>query len=86
MYSYEILPNLKRILRKNSKKDKELYERTLKKIDEIVSCYNVEAYKNLRNDLKDYKRVHIGSFVLVFKFIKDRNKIIFEDWDHRDKI
>ncbi len=86
MYEYEILPSLQKILNKLSKKDKNLYERVLKKIEEIINSSSVEHYKNLRYDLKDYKRVQIGHFVLVFKFDKTNNKIIFADFDHHDNI
>jgi len=82
---YEIKPNLKKILNKISKKDYLTYERILKKIQEIINS-NPEHYKNLRHDLKDFKRVQIGSFVLIFKFVKSENKIYFEDFDHHDKI
>jgi mRNA interferase RelE/StbE len=86
MYSYEIKPFLQKILNKLSKKDKNLYEQVLKKIEEIINSYDVGHYKNLRYNLKEFKRVHIGSFVLVFEFIKSENKISFEDFDHHDKI
>ena len=86
MYSYEILPSLQRILNKLSKKDRRLYEQVLKKIEEALTCSDVEHYKNLRYDMKDKKRVHIGHFILVFKIIKGENKIVFMDFDHHDKI
>ena len=86
MYSYEILPSLQRILNKLSKKDRWLYEQILKKIEGVITCSDVEHYKNLRYDMKDKKRVHIGHFVLVFKIIKKENKIVFMDFDHHDKI
>jgi len=86
MYSYEILPSLKRILKKLSKKDKQLYGQVLKKIEEVITCSDIEHYKNLRYDMKDKKRAHVGHFVLVFKFIKEENKIVFMDFDHHDKI
>lgn len=86
MYSYEVIPYLQKILNKLSKKDKSLYEQVLKKIEEVINCYDVEHYKNLRYDMKDKKRVHIGHFVLVFKFIKSENKIKFLDFDHHDNI
>lgn len=75
-----------RILEKLLRKDKVLYEQVMKKIDEIINSGDVEHYKNLRYNLKEYKRVHIGSFVLVFKFDKGFNLIIFEDLDHHDNI
>ena len=86
MYHYEIKPNLQKILNKLSKKDKAVYEHILKKIEEIVNSYNVEHYKNLKYDLKEFKGVHIGHFVLVFHFDKHRNLISFEDFDHHDVI
>ena len=86
MYNYEIRPSLKETLNKLSKKDKSLYGQVLKKIEEIIKCYDVEHYKNLRYNLKDSKRVHIGHFVLVFQFDKNTNTIYFDDFDHHDEI
>jgi YafQ family addiction module toxin component len=86
MNDYEIKPTLQKILNKLSKKDFALYKQILKKIEEVVNSFNIENYKNLRHNLKDFKRVHIGHFVLVFKFDKIDNKIYFEDFDHHDKI
>lgn len=86
MHNYEIIPSLQKVLNKLSKKDKTAYLQVLNKIEEIVTSENIEHYKNLKHDLKDKKRVHIGPFVLVFKFIKEENKIIFMDFDHHDCI
>jgi len=86
MPSYEILPSLLKSLQKLSKKNKPLYEQVLKKIDEVVSTPDIEHYKNLRYDMKDSKRVHIGHFVLVFEYRKNENKLIFKDFDHHDNI
>ena len=86
MYNHEVIPYLKNILNKLSKKDKNLYEQVLKKIEEIINCFDIEHYKNLRYDMKESKRVHVGHFVLVFQFIKPENKIKFLDFDHHDKI
>ena len=86
MYSHEIIPYLQECLKKLSKKDKKLYERILSKIQEIINSGDVEHYKNLRYDMSDRKRVQIGHFVLVFKFIKEENKIKFIDFDHHDNI
>lgn len=86
MYSFEIIPLLEEILRKLSKKDKFLYDRVMKKIEEVITTGDIEHYKNLRHDMKDRKRVHIGHFVLVFSFIKEENKIKFVDFGHHDEI
>ena len=86
MHSHEIKPHLKKVLEKLSKKDKNTYEQILKKIDEIIKSDSIENYKNLRHDMKDSKRVHIGHFVLVFSFNRVQNLVSFEDYDHHDNI
>ena len=86
MRRYEVTPSLQKTLNKLLKRDKLLYERLLKKIEDIINCENVEHYKNLSYDLKDKKRVHIGPFVLVFKLVKEENKIIFLDFGNHDEI
>ena len=86
MYSHEVKPHLKKILTKLSKKDKKLYEQVLNKIDEIIKSESIEHYKNLKYDMKDCKRVHIGHFVIVFSLEKPQNLISFEDLDHHDNI
>lgn len=86
MYPYEIKPNLQNILNKLSKKNRQLYEQILKKIEEIINSGNVEHYKNLRYNMKDSKSVHIGHFVLVFQFDKKNSRIFFDDFDHHDNI
>ncbi len=86
MYNYEIKPSLQRVLSKLSKKDSKLYNQILNKIEEIINSENVKHYKNLRYDLKEFKRIHIGHFVLVFKYDKNSDSISFMDFDNHDKI
>lgn len=85
-YRYRTSKNLDRILEKLFKKDKSTYEQVIKKIGEIITSLDIEHYKNLRYDMKDKKRAHIGHFVLVFKFNKTENLIEFDDFDHHDVI
>ena len=63
-----------------------MFTKAFRKIREIINSEDVEHYKNLRHDLKDFKRVQIGEKVLVFKFDKKNNFISFEDFDHHGKI
>ena len=87
MRKFEVEKSLHQILQKLYKKDYKRYSIILKKINEIVNSENVEHYKNLRAPLNNFKRVHIDtSFVLVFKYDKINDKIIFYDFDHHDKI
>lgn len=69
------------------RKEKELIKAVLNKMAEICSQDKdtINHYKNLRNDLSDYKRVHImKSFVLLFQVKYDENKIIFLELTHHD--
>ncbi|MCK5283247.1 MAG: addiction module toxin RelE [Nanoarchaeota archaeon] len=86
MREFEIKPELEKKLIKISKKDKLIYERILKKIGEVVNSGDVEHYKNLRHDMKESKRVHIGHFVLVFSYDVSREFVSFEDFDHHEVI
>ena len=75
MYNYEVMPNLQRILSKLLKKDKIMYEKVMKKIEEIIK--NPYHYKPLRYGLVGERRVHImKSFVLKYK-IDETRKIVF---------
>ncbi len=86
MYNYDYSDKLKKILEKLSRKDKPLFEQVLRKINEVINSESVEHYKNLKYNLTEFKRVHIGHFVLVFKYNKNSNLISFEDFEHHDKI
>jgi len=77
---------LEKILSKLEKKNFSLYNQIKKKISEVINSENVEHYKNLRHDLKEFKRVHIGHFVLIFRFDKKGGLILFEDFNHHDNI
>lgn len=55
------------------------------KINEIRQ--NPQHYKNLRQPMQHFKRVHIDkSFVLIFSVDENKKHIIVEDYDHHDKI
>ena len=86
VYDFYVSEHLEKILSKLSKKDKNLYEQILKKIDEVIHCSDVDHYKNLRYNMKDSKRAHIGHFILIFHHNKEKNLVFFDDFDHHDNI
>lgn len=86
MHNWKTSEYLLDVMRKLSKRDKSLYEQILGKIEEIKNCHDVEHYKNLKYNMKDSKRVHIGHFVLVFQYDKTTDTINFDDFDHHDVI
>ncbi|MCG2718089.1 MAG: addiction module toxin RelE [Nanoarchaeota archaeon] len=86
MHKFEVNPGLRKKLIKIYKKDKNLHEKIMKKMDQVIKSENIEHYKNLRYDMKDSKRTHIGHFVLVFRYGKSKDLISFEDFRHHDDI
>jgi YafQ family addiction module toxin component len=88
MFEFDLSDELKLKIRKLLKKDRKKVEIIRKKIKEIVGSdqTTIDRYKNLRQDLKEYKRVHINThFVLTFKVDKQRNFVLFVDFEHHDK-
>lgn len=89
MFSFDLSDELKVKIRKLVKKDKKVAEAINKKITEIINndVKSIDRYKNLRYEMKQYKRVHMySSFVLTFKVDKESNYILFEDFEHHDKV
>lgn len=68
-------------MKKLKKKDKQMFERIKKKTIEIIE--NPKRFKQLKNVLAGYHRIHFGSFVLVFKI--EKNIIYIISLDHHDK-
>ncbi|MGE0793228.1 MAG: addiction module toxin RelE [Candidatus Woesearchaeota archaeon] len=57
----------------------------LNKIDEILESSNLDHYKNLKHDLKKYKRVHVNDSYIILFFGKDE-VVYFVDYAHHDEI
>ena len=89
MFNFNLSDELKFKVKRLLKKDKKKVEIINKKIKEIINndLISINHYKNLRHDLKEFKRVHIDKhFVLTFKIFPQDNFILFVDFDHHDKI
>ncbi len=87
MREFSIEENLKKTLSKIFKKDNAMYVAIMKKIEEILTCEDVDHYKNLKKPLQDFKRVHIkSSFVLIFKYIESGDKVVFYKFKHHEDI
>jgi len=89
MFKYQLSDKLKDIIQVLNKKARKRSLILAEKIQEIVKndIKTIERYKNLRHELKDYKRVHIDRhFVLIFKVDKEKNFIFFADFDHHDNM
>ena len=85
-FSFEISKELRIILSKLERKDRNFSIAVNKKIKQIIACdeTSIPHFKNLKGELSDYKRVQIGSFVLLFQ-VKG-SAIIFKRFVHHDRI
>ncbi|MFH1588194.1 MAG: addiction module toxin RelE [Candidatus Diapherotrites archaeon] len=88
-FSFDLSDELKATIKVLTKKDKKTVEIINKKIKQVINSdeFTIEHYKNLRNELKEFKRVHIArSFVLLFKVFKEKKFILFDKFGHHDEI
>ena len=88
VFDFDLTDELKVKISKLIKKDKKKVEIINKKIKEVVNSDDdsIGHYKNLRYDLKEFKRVHIDKhFVLTFKVDMVKKFILFVDFDHHDR-
>lgn len=83
---FEIInsPKIDLIFKKLSKKNPKQLEKITKKLEEIVK--NPHRFKPLSNIMKGLRRVHFGSYVLVFSIDEKNKTVILEDYDHHDEI
>ena len=87
MFTYNISDILRTKLEKLGKKDKILVQIFYRKIREIINRdeKTINAYKNLRAPLNQYKRIHLtGNYILLFAV--DRKHIVFVDIRHWDDV
>ncbi|MEA3379022.1 MAG: hypothetical protein U9Q69_05305 [Nanoarchaeota archaeon] len=84
-FKRKVSEKLKKSLKILKRKDKSTFIALDKKMRQIVSCDNLAIvhFKNLRHDSSEYRRIQVGSFVLIFKVKGDT--IIFEKFTHHDR-
>lgn len=68
---------------KRLKKNRELLVKMKNKVLEIAE--NPYHYKPLRNVLKNRRRVHIGSYVLIFEIIESSKTVVFHVFRHHNE-
>ena len=73
MYSLEIEEEVYRPFKELGKKDKKQLEAVNKKINQILA--NPLQFKPLRHPLECLRRVHIGSFVLIYE-VREKPKTV----------
>lgn len=84
MYNLEIRESVEVIFKKLFKKDKISFEYINKKIIEIRE--NPYHFKPLKKPLQNYRRVHIGNFVLIYSINENTKTVIIERYKHHDEV
>ncbi len=80
VYSIEFSEEFEKSMKKLKKKDKVMFEQIQKKLIELIN--NPGHYKPLRNILAGYRRLHFGSYVVIYTIDGDVVRII--SLDHHD--
>ncbi|MFA6460971.1 MAG: type II toxin-antitoxin system mRNA interferase toxin, RelE/StbE family [Candidatus Woesearchaeota archaeon] len=80
-YTIEFSDEFDKSIKKLKKKDKVLFDQIQKKLIEIIQA--PEHFKPLQNVLAGYRRIHFGSFVLIYQIEGEVVRII--SLDHHDQ-
>lgn len=84
MYELEVRKHVDEILKKLSRKDPKQIAAIARKVEEILK--NPYRFKQLRFPLVGIRRVHLGSYVLLFSIDEARKTVVLEDYEHHDKV
>ena len=83
MYSLEIEESVYKEFKKLAKKDKKQLEAVNKKIQQILTT--PLQSKPLRYPLEGLRRVHIGSFVLIYEVCENPKTVRILKYKHHDE-
>jgi YafQ family addiction module toxin component len=84
MYAIESSEKVDKIFRKLGRKNPEQLEAVTKKLAELVE--DPHRFKPLSNVMKGFRRIHFGSFVLLFSIDEKRKVVVLEDYEHHDNV
>ena len=84
MYSLEVVEKVDRIFKKLRKKDLSQFEALCGKISDILE--NPQQFKPLKGPMQHMRRVHIGSFVLVYDINEVRKVVTIRRYEHHDNV
>ena len=84
MYSLETREHVDRIFRKLTKKNPRQMEILGRKIQEILE--DPHRFKPMHFPLSGMRRVHFGSFVLLYSIDEQRRTVVLEDYEHHNRV
>ncbi len=84
--TYTIVPNpdVEITFRRMRKKDAARFEQLVKKLRELGE--NPEIGKPLHQPMQGLRRLHIGHYVLTYKFEKKKGQITLVDYAHHNRV
>ena len=83
MYSLEIEEDVYEAFKKLAKKDRKHLEAINKKIEQILN--DPFQFKPLKHLLDGLRRVHVGSFVLIYEVLENQNTVRVLKYKHHDQ-
>jgi YafQ family addiction module toxin component len=84
LYSLEVVEKVDRIFKKLQKKDPAQFEALTKKVQEILN--DPQQFKPLRSPMQHMRRVHVGSFVVVYDIDETKNVVTIRRYQHHDTV
>jgi YafQ family addiction module toxin component len=84
MYDLEIRDHVDRAFKKLRKRNPRQMEVIGSKIQEILE--DPQRFKPMHFPLAGMRRVHFGSFVLLFTVDEQRKTVVLEDYEHHDRV
>jgi len=83
LYDLEIQENTLKTFQKLLKKDRKQWEALNSKIEQIRA--HPYQFKPLKHPMEGRRRVHIGSFVLIYRILEDSKTVRIVQYCHHDK-
>ena len=84
MYFLEVVEKVDRIFKKLRKKDLAQLEALCRKINDLLE--DPQQFKPLKSPMQHMRRVHIGSFVLVYDIDEVRKVVTIRRYEHHDNV
>ncbi len=83
MYNLEVEEEVSKTFKRLLKKDKTQLEAINKKVQQILS--DPFQFKPLKHPMEGLRRVHIGSFVLIYQVIEETATVRIVKYAHHDE-
>ena len=83
MYNLEVEEEVFKAFKKLAKKDRKHLEALNKKIEQILN--DPFQFKPLKHPLEGLRRVHVGSFVLIYEVLENQKTVRVLKYKHHDQ-